>query len=321
MDRSAPLPLGLFGEEEGAELGDVPLPALDGLPAWSSAPWPTQLPEAQPPAGTPAGSEAHKERLSSPLQEAAAGAGAPAAADSSADGAHEERPALEAVVTCAPAAAAPLVSEALGAPANGHVDEGSWPNTPAWADAGSPDEPAVPACAPSQLAASTVDAANGWEGTTSPAWHAADHSDGFVAWEGVAWGGAIENGSMQHAEPAADEAAAGQEPLQPSSEDGPLFASAEAGAQRASGKTDLPQETPSSLAQPDSASAGSGHMPSRNNCSLEASEEASELGACSASAGGNPGEAQMGTAAVERERPGERYWAAWVQLLQVCSPP
>lgn len=321
-DRSAQLPLGLFGVDESAELSDAPLPALDGLPAWSSAPWPTQLAEAQPPAGTPAGSEDRTERPSSPAQEAAVGAGAPAAADSAADdGAHEERPALGAVLTGAPAAAASLVSEALGAAADGRANEGSWPNTPEWAAAGSPDEPAVPTCAPSQMAASTVRAANGWEGATSPAWHAADPSDGFAAWEGAAWGGAAGNGSLQHAGAAAAEAAAGLEPLQPGTEGGPLFASAEAGAQRANCKADPPQQTPGSLVQQDSVSAGSGFSPSRSSGLLEASERVSEPGACSASVDLDSGNMQMGIAAAERERPGERYWAAWVQLLQVGSLP
>ena len=320
IDRSAPLPLGLFGEDEGAELGDAPLSALDGLPAWSSAPWPTQPPEAQLPAGTPAGSEAPEERLSPPVQEASMGDSAPVAPDSSSDGsAREERPALGAVVTCAPAATASLASEALGASANGRADEGSsWPNTPAWAAAGSPDEPTY---APSQLPVRGMDAANDCEGAASPAWHAADHSDGCAAWEGAAWGGAAANGSLQHADGAPAEAAAGLELLQSSRKGGPLCASAADGAHRASCRADQPPETPGSLLQQDRAPAGSGLMPSRSSDSLEAEGQASELGACPASAGCDPGEAQMGTAEKERERPGEQYWAAWVQLLQVGSLP
>ena len=315
FDRSAPLPLGLFGEDEGAELSDAPLQALDGLPAWSSAPWPTQLPEAQLPAGTPAGSVAREERLSLPVQEAVVGASAPAAPDSWAyDSTPEERPALAAVVTCAPAAAESPVDGALRPVANDCTVEGSWPNTPAWAASGSPDELAVPTCAPSKLAASTENAVDGWEGAASPTWNAADHSDGFIAWEG-----ADGNGSLQHAGAAAAEAAAGLEPLQPGSKGGPLFASAAAGAHRASGEADQPQATPGSLAHLGNTPAGNGHMPPRSSGSLKASERASEPGARSASAGCDTSEAQVGTAEAEEERLGQQYWAAWVQLLQVGS--
>ena len=307
--RSAPLPLRLFGEEEGAELGNAPLPALDGLPAWSSAPWPTQPADAElMPAEVPAGNEGREEQLSSPVQEAAAGASTPAAAaDSSIDNsAHEKRPAFEAAVSCTPAAPAFVASSVLVAAANGHADDGSWPDSPAWAAADSPSEPAVPAaCWPSQPEASAVSAANGHEGTSSPAWHAADSPNGFAAWEGAACGGAAGNGSLQHHPAAAAEPAVGLKPLQMTSGAGRAPASAETDAQRASCKAGSLRETFGRLVQ-----SGSGHAPLANDGAVQEASEASISVECGS------GSLHMGTAA-ETERPGERYWGAWVLLLQV----
>lgn len=85
--RSAPLSLGLFGEDEGSELADAPLPALDALLAWPTESWPAPPPavagasgaeRAAPPALALASPNARSSGEGAWLEEAADGSNGPA---------------------------------------------------------------------------------------------------------------------------------------------------------------------------------------------------------------------------------------------------
>ncbi|KAK9843674.1 hypothetical protein WJX81_001977 [Elliptochloris bilobata] len=144
LARSAPLPLGLFGEDEGAELRDAPLPVLDGLPTWASAPWPNHLHTEGP-----AGDMAPEQRPSSLAGEAAITSStfpdsAPWISEPAATVGTEEpeqRPSLPAgKAALSPAESAPWFSE----PALVIIDEEpeQRPSLPAGSPASTPGTPA-----------------------------------------------------------------------------------------------------------------------------------------------------------------------------------